>query len=96
MRETGSSYVPVTFDRCDHIEGPFYHGTKFTFEVAEELVPGQVSNFQEGRVSHNIYFTALVAQPSGERSWPLRSPGAGNGRTSTSSSPRVRSRTTPT
>jgi rifampin ADP-ribosylating transferase len=60
MHETNSTYVPVTFDRCDHIEGPFYHGTKSTFEVGEELVPGHGSNFQEGRVSNNIYFTALV------------------------------------
>jgi hypothetical protein len=58
--ETNSIYVPVTFDRCDHIEGPFYHGTKSTFEVGEALVPGHGSNFQEGRVSNNIYFTALV------------------------------------
>ena len=60
VSETNSTYVPVTFDRCDHIEGPFYHGTKSTFEVGEKLVPGHGSNFQEGRVSNNIYFTALV------------------------------------
>ncbi len=60
MGESDSTYVPVTFDRCDHIEGPFYHGTKSTFEVGEELVPGHGSNFHEGRVSNNIYFAALV------------------------------------
>ncbi len=60
MGESTSTYVPVTVDRCDHIEGPFYHGTKSTFEVGEELVPGHGSNFQAGRVSNNIYFTALV------------------------------------
>ncbi|HEY4991297.1 MAG TPA: NAD(+)--rifampin ADP-ribosyltransferase [Nakamurella sp.] len=60
MSETSSTYAAVTLDRCDHIEGPFYHGTKSTFEVGEELVPGHGSNFQEGRVSNNIYFTALV------------------------------------
>ena len=60
MGEATSTYVPVTFERCDHIEGPFYHGTKFTFEVGEELVTGRGSNFQEGRVSNNIYFAALV------------------------------------
>jgi rifampin ADP-ribosylating transferase len=58
--EDSSGYVPVTFDRCDHIAGPFYHGTKRTFEVGDELVPGHGSNFQEGRVSRNIYFSALV------------------------------------
>ena len=60
MGETGSAYVPVTFDHCDHIEGPFYHGTKSVLEIGEELVPGRDSNFQDARVSNNIYFTALV------------------------------------
>ena len=60
MGETDSAYVAVTFDHYDHIEGPFFHGTKSTLEVGEELVPGRGSNFQDGRVSNNIYFTALV------------------------------------
>jgi Rifampin ADP-ribosyl transferase len=58
--ETSSTYVPVTYERCEQIEGPFYHGTKSALEVGDELVPGYGSNFQVGRVSHNIYFTALV------------------------------------
>jgi len=58
--EDDIGYVPVTFDRCDHIEGPFYHGTKSTFGVGDQLVPGCGSNFQKGRVSNNVYFTALV------------------------------------
>ena len=60
IAETDSAYAPVTFDCCDHIAGPFYHGTKSTVEVGAELVPGHGSNFQEARVSNNIYFTALV------------------------------------
>jgi len=58
--ETDSAYVPVTFDRCNHIDGPSYHGTKSRFEAGDELVPGHGSNFQDGRVSNNIYFSALV------------------------------------
>ncbi len=54
------AYVPVTFDRCDHIDGPFYHGTKSAFEVGDQLVPGHGSNYQEGRTSNNVYFSALV------------------------------------
>lgn len=53
-------YVPVTFDRCDHVEGPFYHGTRTTFEVGDQVVPGHGSNFHEGRVSNNVYFAALL------------------------------------
>jgi rifampin ADP-ribosylating transferase len=60
MGDADSTYVPVTFEHCDHIKGPFYHGTKSTFAVGQELRPGQGSNFQAGRVSNNIYFTALV------------------------------------
>ena len=60
MGEQTSTHTPVTYDRCTHIEGPFYHGTKSAFEAGAELVPGYGSNFQQGRVSNNINFTALV------------------------------------
>src|SRR3954452_419329 len=55
-----STHVPVTYERCEHIGGPFYHGTKSVLQAGDELVPGHGSNFQEGRVSNHIYFTALV------------------------------------
>jgi Rifampin ADP-ribosyl transferase len=54
------THVPVTYEFCEHIVGPFYHGTKSVLEVDDELVPGYGSNFQTGRVSNNIYFTARV------------------------------------
>ena len=60
MSENGGTHVPVTYEHCEHIAGPFFHGTKSTVEVGDELVPGYASNFQESRVSNNIYFTALV------------------------------------
>lgn len=60
MDSDDSTYIPVTFDNCDHVEGPFFHGRKSTFEAGEELVPGHGSNYRDGRVSHNIYFTALL------------------------------------
>jgi hypothetical protein len=56
----GSAHAPVTYESCQHINGPFFHGTKSALAVGDELVPGNPSNFQEGRVSNNIYFTALV------------------------------------
>jgi hypothetical protein len=58
--ESSSTHVPVTYERCEHVEGPFFHGTRATLEVGAELVAGYGSNFQAGRVSNNIYFTALV------------------------------------
>ena len=60
MGENGSTHDPVTYERCEHISGPFYHGTRAVLEDGDELVPGHASNFQEGRVSNNTYFTALV------------------------------------
>jgi Rifampin ADP-ribosyl transferase len=52
--------APVTYERWQHAEGPFYHGTKAALAVGDELVPGHGSNFQEGRVSNNIYFTSRL------------------------------------
>jgi rifampin ADP-ribosylating transferase len=60
MAESSSVHVPVTYERCGHVDGPFYHGTRSALEVGEELVPGRGSNFQEGRLSNHVYFTALV------------------------------------
>lgn len=53
-------WTPVTYDSCGRVEGPFYHGTKSELQPGDELTPGFGSNFQDERVSNNIYFTALV------------------------------------
>ena len=53
-------FVAVTFEQCDHVSGPFFHGTRFAIEIGEHLVPGRVSNFQQGRISNNVYFSGLV------------------------------------
>jgi hypothetical protein len=60
MAENETTYVPVTYDRCGHIQGPFYHGTRYTFEIGDEIVPGRFSNYQGGRVSNHVYFSALI------------------------------------
>ncbi|MGY1707804.1 NAD(+)--rifampin ADP-ribosyltransferase [Geodermatophilus sp. SYSU D00697] len=60
MGEESSTHVPVTYERCEHVQGPFYHGTRSALEAGDELVPGHGSTFQEGRVSNHVYFTALV------------------------------------
>ena len=52
--------MPVTYESCGHIVGPFFHGTKYALEIGDELVAGNPSNYHEGRVSNNIYFSALV------------------------------------
>ena len=56
----GGEWVPVTFEQHDHVSGPFFHGTARAFSVGDELVVGHTSNFQEGRILHHVYFSALV------------------------------------
>lgn len=60
MIDGDDTRVPVTYDSYAHVAGPFFHGTRFTLEVGVELVPGRGSNYQQGRVSNNVYFAALV------------------------------------
>jgi rifampin ADP-ribosylating transferase len=55
-----SDHIPVTYEHCEHICGPFFHGTKAKVAVGTELVAGYTSNFHAGRVMNHIYFTALV------------------------------------
>jgi rifampin ADP-ribosylating transferase len=55
-----SAHVPVSFGYHDHAEGPFYHGTKADLGRGDLLVPGYASNFENGRVSNNIYFSATL------------------------------------
>ena len=58
--EGGAEYVPVTYDRCDHITGPFYHGTGRALQEGDLVVPGHASNYHEGRLSNHVYFAALL------------------------------------
>ena len=60
VSEGDPACVAVTVERYDHIEGPLYHGTRSTVEVGDYLVPGYGSNFHQGRVSNNVFFSALV------------------------------------
>lgn len=53
-------HTPVTYETSAEVPGPFFHGTKNGVPVGTELVPGHGSNFQDGRVSNHIYFTALL------------------------------------
>lgn len=57
---TDTDFVAVTYERYEHVEGPFFHGTKARFEVDDELVPGHHSNYHEGRTSNHVYFAALI------------------------------------
>jgi hypothetical protein len=54
-------WVPVTYENCDRVAGPFYHGTASVLEVGDLLVPGFESNYQKQRISNHIYFSSTVA-----------------------------------
>ncbi|MEZ5245229.1 MAG: NAD(+)--rifampin ADP-ribosyltransferase [Acidimicrobiales bacterium] len=56
----GTEHVAVTFDHCDHVEGPFFHGTRHAFAIGAQLLPGHRSNYHEGRVANHVYFAALL------------------------------------
>jgi len=55
-----ADWTPVTHESCGHVKGPFYHGTRYELEIGELLVPGFASNFEAGRISNNVYFSALL------------------------------------
>jgi rifampin ADP-ribosylating transferase len=57
---TDATYEPVTFGSCDHVDGPFFHGTRIAFNPGDQLVPGNDSNYHDGRVSKHVYFSALL------------------------------------
>jgi rifampin ADP-ribosylating transferase len=58
-------WIPCSYDSCAHISGPFYHGTAAKLEPGTLLSAGFESNFQKGRISNNIYFTALPIPAAG-------------------------------
>jgi rifampin ADP-ribosylating transferase len=50
----------VTFEHCDHVQGPFFHGTRSAVGAGDLLVPGHRSNYQDDRTSNHVYFAALL------------------------------------
>jgi rifampin ADP-ribosylating transferase len=57
---TQHEWTPVTHDTCAGVEGPFYHGTRIRFQAGDLLTPGRASNFEEGRIANNVYFSASL------------------------------------
>jgi hypothetical protein len=51
---------PATLQDHAHVTGPFFHGTKTQLVPGDRLVPGYASNYQNGRIANNIYFTTWV------------------------------------
>jgi rifampin ADP-ribosylating transferase len=49
---------PVPFEVYQ--DGVYLHGTKADLAVGDMLVPGRLSNFEEGRLMNFVYFTATL------------------------------------
>ena len=49
----------MTYEQCDHVTGPFFHGTAAALHIGADLVPGYRSNYQDRTLNH-LYFSALV------------------------------------
>ena len=43
-----------------HESGALFHGTKANLAVGDLLLPGRVSNFEEGRTANHVYVTATL------------------------------------
>lgn len=50
-------------------QGPFFHGTKALLQVGDFLVPKQPSNYETGRISNYIYFSATLDAANGALNW---------------------------
>ena len=74
-----------------HEPGALLHGTKADLAVGDLLVPGRLSNFEEGRIMNHIYVTQTLDAATWEPSWRSAKLVAG----STSLRRWVRSRTIP-
>lgn len=55
------NWIATTFDNCDAVAGPFYHGTAAKLAAGDLLMPGFGSNYEHGRISRHVYFSATVA-----------------------------------
>lgn len=51
--------------------GPFFHGTKATLQLGDLLKPCYASNYEEGRISNYIYFTATLEAAKWGPNWRL-------------------------
>ncbi|MEU4280565.1 NAD(+)--rifampin ADP-ribosyltransferase [Streptomyces tanashiensis] len=52
------SSAPVPFQVYE--AGTYLHGTKADLTAGDLLVPGHASNYEEGRVSRNVYFSETL------------------------------------
>ncbi len=52
------SWIPVSFEGCASVQGPFYYGTRAALSVGDLLTTGHETHFEIGRVLKDLYFAA--------------------------------------
>src|SRR3954453_20814226 len=81
--EVEDHYVPVTFENCAHVEGPFFHGTKVALAEGDELAPGYGSSYRtvESPTTSTsaLCWSRLSGPLSCRQPWP--EPGSGDAST---------------
>lgn len=55
-----NDWTPVSYETCQHVSGPFYHGTKVSLSIGDLLTTGYLSHFDNGRALRHVYFSALM------------------------------------
>lgn len=58
MQDVGG--VRVTRETCAAVPGPFFHGTAAILTPGDLLLTGMPSNFDPGRISRHLYFSATI------------------------------------
>ncbi|MFZ4812215.1 MAG: NAD(+)--rifampin ADP-ribosyltransferase [Ilumatobacteraceae bacterium] len=58
LRNVSDAREPVPFE--EYQPGVYLHGTKAALTVGELLVSGRESNFEQGRLTNFVYFTATL------------------------------------
>lgn len=55
-----NDWIPISYENCHQVPGPFYHGTKAKLSVGELIVTGHLSHFENGRALKHVYFSAQM------------------------------------
>jgi rifampin ADP-ribosylating transferase len=55
-----ADWVPISYDTCHQVSGPFYHGTKAELAIGDLISTGFTSHFECDRALKHVYFSAML------------------------------------
>lgn len=53
-------WIPVSYDNYEHVNGPFFHGTKAQLTVGDLITTGYETHFEAGRALKHVYFSTQM------------------------------------